>query len=223
MKVSESMIIPEIKRTELAFDQDIDEAMSTLLKQVEATVLRTIKVLDDNCYTLGFAESCTGGLLSSLLTRHSGVSSLFWGSVVSYANESKSLFLDVDQSVFKDHGAVSAQCALAMSQGLYNKMQSTYGKTSQKKVIAVSITGIAGPNGGSQQKPVGTVFISVTGTDKADSNKTSSQIFHHEFVVSKFEKDSKKSLSSSITTQRQVIQYMAALNAMLSVEQLVNN
>lgn len=223
MKVSESMIIPDRKRTELALNQNIDEAVSTLVKQVEATVLRVIKVLDDNGYALGFAESCTGGLLSSLLTRHSGVSSLFWGSVVSYSNESKSLFLDVDQSVFKDHGAVSAQCALAMSQGLYNKIQSTHEKTSQKKIIAVSITGIAGPNGGSQQKPVGTVFISVTGTNKADSNKTSSQIFHHEFVVSSTDKDLKNTFGSSNITQRQVIQYMAALNAMLCIEELVSN
>jgi len=223
MKVSEGMIIPDRKRTELVLSPNIDEAVSTLIKQVEAAVLRVIKVLDDNGYALGFAESCTGGLLSSLLTRHSGVSSLFWGSVVSYSNESKSLFLDIERSVFKDHGAVSVQCALAMSQGLYNKIQSAYENTPQKNIIAVSITGIAGPNGGSQQKPVGTVFISVTGTNKADSNKTSSQTFHHEFVVSMTDKDFNNVFSSSSVTQRQVIQYMAALNALLCIEEQVNS
>lgn len=139
---------------------------------VEKQVLRTIQVLRDKNLRVGFAESCTGGLLASLFTQQAGVSDIFWGSVVSYSNEAKHLFLNVSHEVFNQFGAVSYECAAQMAEGL----QSQILKTGFKKVLTVSLTGVAGPIGGSVLKPVGTVFIAVSGAEIA------TQIFHHEFI-----------------------------------------
>lgn len=104
--------------------------------------------------TLGFAESCTGGLLSTSLTSLSGVSDVFMGSVVSYANQVKMDFLSVDENSLKDHGAVSEQVALEMARGARVKLKCSW---------ALAITGIAGPSGGSVEKPVGTVCFAICG------------------------------------------------------------
>lgn len=145
---------------------DLNSRMKTALK-------RAIQVVRDKDMLVGFAESCTGGLLASSLTQQSGVSDFFWGSVVCYANESKSTFLDVQESVFKEFGAVSNECAKQMAEGLAAQIK----KTTSKDVVTVSVTGIAGPNGGTPTKPVGTVFIAVAGA------KLATQVFHHEFVT----------------------------------------
>ena len=104
-----------------------------------------------------FAESCTGGLLGATLTSVSGASSVFDGSIVSYANEIKNEKLGVENGVLKSVGAVSEECARQMALGA-------------KKVFsadcAASITGIAGPLGGTPEKPVGTVFIAAAFGDK---------------------------------------------------------
>ena len=144
---------------------ELDSRIKNALKQA-------IRVIRDKGMLVGFAESCTGGLLSSFVTRQSGVSDIFWGSVVTYANESKSAFLGVQESVFKIVGAVSSECAKQMAEGLAAQIKTT----TSKDVVTVAVTGIAGPNGGSESKPVGTVFIAVAGTNIA------TQIFHHEFV-----------------------------------------
>ncbi len=107
----------------------------------------------------GFAESCTGGLCSHRMTNVSGVSQAFWGSVVCYDNSIKENILSVKSETLKQFGAVSEETAAEMSQGLYQKF---------KLEIAISITGIAGPNGGSDEKPVGTVCLGLT-----DKNGTS--------------------------------------------------
>lgn len=104
--------------------------------------------------TLGFAESCTGGLLSTSLTSLPGVSDVFMGSVVSYANQVKMDLLSVDENSLKDHGAVSEQVALQMAQGARDKLKCSW---------ALAITGIAGPSGGSVEKPVGTVCFAICG------------------------------------------------------------
>ena len=100
--------------------------------------------------TISVAESCTGGLLAKSLTDIPGSSSYFIGGVVTYSNESKIKILSVNEDTIKRFGAVSKETAKEMAVGLSRIFQTE---------IAVSITGIAGPDGGSKDKPVGTVFF----------------------------------------------------------------
>jgi nicotinamide-nucleotide amidase len=104
--------------------------------------------------TVSFAESCTGGLISAHITEFSGASKYFLGSVVGYANEAKRDLLGVSERTLKLRGAVSKEVALAMAQGARKRFRSDW---------AVSVTGLAGPNGGSLLKPVGLVFFAVVG------------------------------------------------------------
>ena len=99
---------------------------------------------------IAFAESCTGGMLSSSITSVSGSSKVFTMGLVTYANQAKTSLLKIHPKIIKKYGAVSVQCCLAMVKNL--------SKISKSKVC-VSITGIAGPKGGSKQKPVGLVYI----------------------------------------------------------------
>ena len=108
----------------------------------------------DSKWSLGFAESCTGGLISSWLARRAGVSSFFKGSVVSYAAEVKQNLLHVRASDIEAHGEVSESVALQMAQGACQALAVDW---------AVSVTGIAGPSGGSDEKPVGTVCFAIVG------------------------------------------------------------
>ena len=101
---------------------------------------------------LAIAESCTGGMLSSVITSVSGSSKVFTMGLVTYSNQAKTSILKVPQKIIKKYGAVSVQCCLAMVNNL--------SKISISK-ICVSITGIAGPKGGSKQKPVGLVYIGI--------------------------------------------------------------
>ena len=103
------------------------------------------------------AESCTGGLLTSRLTDVAGSSNYVEGSIVSYSNEVKNKILHVDAETLKNFGAVSEQTARQMSANV-RKLFNTD--------IGVGVTGIAGPGGGSAEKPVGTVYISVSNADK---------------------------------------------------------
>lgn len=104
--------------------------------------------------TVSFAESCTGGLLSAEITENAGVSDIFLGSVVSYSNQAKERLLGVRRDTLLEEGAVSESVARQMAQGVRNQFQSAW---------SVSITGIAGPSGGSTAKPVGTVCLAVAG------------------------------------------------------------
>jgi len=104
--------------------------------------------------TIAFAESCTGGLLSSLVARIPGVSTVFMGSLVTYSNEAKVKLLGVPEDVLRANGAVSAPVALAMAKGARERLGADW---------SVSITGVAGPGGGTPQKPVGTVFLALNG------------------------------------------------------------
>ena len=103
--------------------------------------------------TIACAESCTGGLLTSVLTDVPGSSTYVMGSVVSYSNEVKNRILHVSAETLSVYGAVSEETARAMAEGIRNLMQTDLG---------VGITGIAGPDGGSAEKPVGLVYIAVT-------------------------------------------------------------
>jgi PncC family amidohydrolase len=104
--------------------------------------------------TVGFAESCTGGLLSATLSAMPGVSDIYLGSIVSYSYQAKVDLLGVSWNVLKIEGAVSDRVARQMAQGLRNQMKCHW---------SVAITGIAGPTGGTPEKPVGTVWFAVAG------------------------------------------------------------
>ena len=111
---------------------------------------------------IAIAESCTGGMLSSAMTSVSGSSKVFTIGLVTYSNESKINILKVPEKIIKKFGAVSVQCCLAMVNNL--------SKISKSKVC-ISITGIAGPKGGSKQKPVGLVYIGIRVGKKVVVNK----------------------------------------------------
>ncbi|MFN3603639.1 MAG: nicotinamide-nucleotide amidohydrolase family protein [Leptonema sp. (in: bacteria)] len=110
------------------------------------------KILIKEKKTLAIAESCTGGFLAKILTDTPGSSEYFLGSVVSYSNQLKKIFLDVEEEILNQYGAVSKECAEAMLKGLIQKTNPDF---------AISITGIAGPSGGTKEKPVGVVYIGV--------------------------------------------------------------
>ena len=112
---------------------------------------------------LAIAESCTGGMLSSTITSVSGSSKVFTMGLVTYSNQAKTSILKVPQKIIKKYGAVSVQCCLAMVNNL--------SKISKSKVC-VSITGIAGPKGGSKEKPVGLVYIGIKVGKKIIINKS---------------------------------------------------
>ena len=112
--------------------------------------MEIVRLLTEKDMTVAFAESLTGGMISAELVGVPGASSCFDGSVVSYSNEVKHRLLEVDEDVLKNYGAVSELCAKQMASGVRKLIQSD---------IAVSVTGIAGPSGGSDLKPVGTVYI----------------------------------------------------------------
>jgi len=113
-------------------------------------------------FKIAFAESCTGGLLSSAITAVNGSSKVFSMGLVAYSNHAKTTLLKVPKKIIQKHGAVSIQCCLAMVNNL--------SKISKSKVC-VSITGIAGPNGGSKQKPVGLVYIGIKVGKRITINK----------------------------------------------------
>ncbi len=109
-------------------------------------------LLMDQHQSLALAESCTGGLISQRITRIAGSSAYYLGGAVTYSNESKARFLGVQPMTLEKHGTVSRETALEMSQGIREKTGAD---------IGLSVTGIAGPSGGSAAKPVGTVWISI--------------------------------------------------------------
>ena len=121
-----------------------------------------VKILNKKKLKISFAESCTGGLLASKITSSSGASKIFNLGLVTYSNQAKIKILKVNKDIIKKHGAVSHECCLAMVNNL-----SKISKTN----INVSITGIAGPKGGTKQKPVGLVFIGVKKGNKTQINK----------------------------------------------------
>ena len=126
------------------------------LNQKVVTLLKIRKL------KISFAESCTGGLLSSSITSINGSSKVFSMGLVTYSNQAKITVLKVHENIIKKYGAVSIQCCLAMANNL--------SKISKSK-ICVSVTGIAGPKGGSKQKPVGLVYIGIKIGKKVLVNK----------------------------------------------------
>ena len=123
---------------------------------------KIISLLKKKRLILAIAESCTGGMLSSAITSVSGSSEVFMMGLVTYSNKAKTGILKVPQKIIKRYGAVSVQSCLGMVNSL--------SKISKSKVC-VSITGIAGPKGGSKQKPVGLVYIGIKFGKKVFVNK----------------------------------------------------
>ena len=121
-----------------------------------------ISILTKKKLKISFVESCTGGLLASSVTSISGASKVFNLGLVTYSNQAKINILKVNKNIIKKYGAVSRECCTAMVKNL-SKIS--------KANINVSITGIAGPKGGTKQKPVGLVYIGVKKGNKIQVNK----------------------------------------------------
>ncbi len=120
------------------------------------------KLLTKKKLKISFAESCTGGLLSSSITSISGASKIFDLGLITYSNQAKIKILKINKNIIKKYGAVSHECCAAMVKNL---------SRISKANINVSITGIAGPKGGTKQKPVGLVFIGLKKGKKIQINK----------------------------------------------------
>ncbi|MEE3705353.1 CinA family protein [Campylobacter sp. CX2-8023-23] len=120
------------------------------------------KKLIQNNKKITFAESCTAGMCAATLGNTPGVSAIFDGSLVTYSNKIKNHWIKVDNKILDNFGAVSAQCVEAMANGAMKLNGADY---------AIAISGIAGPDGGSEQKPVGTVFIAVASTSGTISSR----------------------------------------------------
>jgi nicotinamide-nucleotide amidase len=141
-------------RLEEALDQHLFSSDGETLEQI---VLYYLELKQE---TLAVAESCTGGLLSQRITSISGSSRSFLGGAIVYANELKTDFANVPAELIEQHGAVSAEVAEAMARGIRQRTGASVG---------VGITGIAGPNGGTEEKPVGLVYIGLSYGPKTES------------------------------------------------------
>ena len=123
-------------------------------------VQKLLGITIDKSVKISFAESCTGGMIGSAITEIAGASASFLGSAVTYSDEAKMSILGVSADTIKQNGAVSAECAEEMANGARRIYNSD---------IAMSVTGIAGPNGGTDTKPVGTVWFGFSSCDKTSS------------------------------------------------------
>ncbi len=141
-----------------------------------------IKKLEDKGMKVAVAESCTGGLISKLLTDEAGVSEVYDCGVCSYANHIKEKVLGVKDKTLKDFGAVSPQTACEMAQGV---------RLLANADVGVSTTGVAGPTGGTPEKPVGTVFIGI-------STKDETRVIKADFTAKKNNRDKNRQLAARL-------------------------
>ena len=152
---AQNLIAPVKEKLKQEFPKSIfgenDDNLSSVL----------VKELQKRGETIVFAESCTGGLLSSLITSISGSSQVFKGSIVSYSNELKKSLLNISEDHLRKYGAVSEETAEAMAINAKEKLDADW---------AISISGIAGPKGGTKDKPVGLVHISIAGPNDHITN-----------------------------------------------------
>jgi nicotinamide-nucleotide amidase len=156
---------------DIALAKEIDSYAAKIVERVGDFVVvqddiplekAILNYMGDRNLTLSVAESCTGGYLSHLLTQHAGSSKVFLGGAVSYSNGSKESVLGVKHATLEQYGAVSQETVIEMAQGALVNFKSDF---------AVAITGIAGPDGGTPDKPVGTVWIAVASARKTVSKK----------------------------------------------------
>ena len=152
---------------------------------------KIVSILKKKKLKLAIAESCTGGLLSSSITSVSGASKVFSLGLVTYSDQAKTSILNVPKKIIQKHGAVSVQCCLSMVNNL--------SKISKSK-LCISVTGIAGPKGGSKQKPVGLVFIGIRVGKKAIVNKCNFKNEGRAYIQKQTVKKSLNLLSKIIST-----------------------
>ena len=129
---------------------------------IETTAEKLVKSLITKKLTCATAESCTGGGVGYAITDVSGSSAVFWGGIISYDNSVKRDVLGVPEEVLATKGAVSSECATAMAEGARRRLNTD---------LAVSITGIAGPGGGSAEKPVGLVWFGLASKSGTTTEK----------------------------------------------------
>lgn len=146
-----------------ALQKNVDDKIAELLPMIsdyvygfdEDTLEAVLgKLLREKKQSLSTAESCTGGMISHMITSVPGSSDYYIGSIISYANEAKMEEMNIPAGLIAQYGAVSEACVRAMAEGVRAKLKTDY---------AVSTSGIAGPGGGSEEKPVGTVWIAIAG------------------------------------------------------------
>jgi len=130
------------------------ESRHLFSREETGTADLVLSLLRERGLTLATAESCTGGLVSARLTDVPGSSDVFVGGIVAYSNEVKAAQLVVSDDVLREHGAVSAETAAAMARGARERLGAD---------VAVAVTGVAGPDGGTEEKPVGLVFLHASG------------------------------------------------------------
>jgi nicotinamide-nucleotide amidase len=157
---SEEEGLAKLSENEATLKQMLGDA---IYGEGETSLQETIgKTLKERGMTIGVAESCTGGFLASLFTSLAGASEYFYGGIVSYDNSVKMNILGVSKEVLDTYGAVSQECAEQMAAGAKKALGTDY---------AIATTGIAGPGGGTPEKPVGTVWIAVATPDGVISKK----------------------------------------------------
>ncbi len=139
------------------------------MKSISNTVEKIIQILKIHNKTITFAESCTGGRIASAFTAVSGASSVLNGSCITYSNEIKHLWLGVENDILDKYGAVSTQCVSQMLKGILKLADSDY---------AIAVSGVAGPTGGTELKPVGTVYIGL-------QTPFSQKVYHCNFTGSR--------------------------------------
>lgn len=130
------------------------------MEKLDELALRVIEIFREKGLSLALAESCTGGMIAETITNVAGASDIFYGSAVTYVNSAKEHILGVARETLEKHGAVSSECAEEMACGA----RRVYGAD-----VAMSVTGIAGPGGGSEAKPVGTVWFGLATKDGAET------------------------------------------------------
>ena len=130
------------------------------MENLDELASRVIEIFREKGLSLAFAESCTGGMIAETITNVAGASDIFYGSAVTYVNSAKEHILGVARETLEKHGAVSSECAEEMACGA----RRVYGAD-----VAMSVTGIAGPGGGSEAKPVGTVWFGFATKDGAET------------------------------------------------------
>lgn len=144
----------EAERLIAGLESKVRERLGEFIYGIDEETLETVvvRMLVERGLTLALAESCTGGLVVNRITNVPGSSDAFIGGIVAYANEAKTKFLGVPEETLRAHGAVSSETAQAMAEGAARNVGTD---------IALGITGIAGPGGGSDEKPVGLVYIAL--------------------------------------------------------------
>lgn len=130
------------------------------MENLDELASRVIEIFREKGLSLALAESCTGGMIAETITNVVGASDIFYGSAVTYVNSAKEHILGVAHETLEKHGAVSSECAEEMACGA----RSVYGAD-----VAMSVTGIAGPGGGSEAKPVGTVWFGLAAKGDAET------------------------------------------------------